>query len=93
MARNPELLRYITCGPWASLEIFEEWYDRTILRDPTIVWYAVYNKAQKEGEEDEFAGVIGLLNTSKQNAMTEVGHVRFSTFSLPLFPLICAYGR
>ena len=67
-------------GPYASAAEFLDWFDNRIWRDPTHTLYAVFDKGADCGE-DQLAGVIGFLNTSRENLSTEVGFV----FTLPPF--------
>ncbi|KAF8206482.1 acyl-CoA N-acyltransferase [Mycena galopus ATCC 62051] len=64
LSAHPELERFF------SVQITPEFLERAFRADAGAVLFAVIHK-----EQDAFAGVIGLLNTSAGNFMTEIGPV------------------
>ncbi|KAH7099875.1 acyl-CoA N-acyltransferase [Auriculariales sp. MPI-PUGE-AT-0066] len=68
----PELWRHYPT-PTAVLEnekTLTEWYETVVEKEPTKFLWAVFDVAS-----DDFAGIIGLLNTSQENMTTEIGYV------------------
>lgn len=61
-------------GPFTTVDAFQQWYCNRIAEDPTQTIFAVYNKG-KDGQLDEFAGMIGYQSASADYASLEIGNV------------------
>jgi len=70
----PELSLHLPWVPFQTLDEFLQWYNARVAPDPTQMLYAVYSKGS-DGQQDEFAGMIGCLNASADHAVLEIGCV------------------
>ncbi|KZW01208.1 acyl-CoA N-acyltransferase [Exidia glandulosa HHB12029] len=76
LSTAPETNRYMPFLAIDSLEAAFAWYDRTFTNDTSgsrALW-ATYDLSSSSSAP-VFAGVIGLLNSSAENLMTEIGFV------------------
>ncbi|KAJ7176863.1 acyl-CoA N-acyltransferase [Mycena filopes] len=79
---HPELFAYTTFGPFASAQDFVSTYiEQRVQPSPGTVLFAVFDLIGGGGTEQQFAGIIGLLDTSPANLSTEIGPV----VTLPAF--------
>jgi len=71
---HPEIYDYLPWEPFSSAQEFAHTAER-IQADRDEVLFAVFDKTQLRGPGATplFAGIIGLLNTSKPNLSTEIG--------------------
>ena len=70
---HPELFKYLSYGPFASIVEFEAFYK--MMSSPEKTLFAIFAKSSPSDENRSLAGVIGLLNASPNNALVEIGYV------------------
>ncbi|KAF4622273.1 hypothetical protein D9613_009224 [Agrocybe pediades] len=74
----PQIFDYLPFGPFKDTNDFIDSFIATrIDPDPGYILFAVWDKTKSNGAEGNgaFAGLIGLINTSKVNLSTEIGCV------------------
>ncbi|KAF8804150.1 acyl-CoA N-acyltransferase [Phlegmacium glaucopus] len=87
----PEIFRYLPFGPFKSADEFMNFYETRIRKDPGYILFAIVDKTklntnlnnddahkvpEDEGHNDgPLAGLIGFVNTSPTDLVTEVGPV------------------
>ena len=71
----PELWRHFPVPSSAveNLDSLTKWYAEVVEAEPSRCLWAVYDV-----ESDDFAGAVGLLNTSVENKTTEIGYASSS---------------
>lgn len=72
LAAAPETNRYMPFLAITSEEAAQKWYDAVFVHDATRCLWATYDLSSGT---PEFTGVIGLLNSSADNFVTEIGFV------------------
>lgn len=75
---HPEIYDNIPIGPYSTAEEFvNEVIESRCQPDPGIVIFAIIDKSDEAQPHakvvNNLAGIIGFMNTSKQNASTEIG--------------------
>jgi len=77
---HPELYRYCPWGPFPDLSSVQHFFEVSVRQVSNLVVWAVIDKTRPDAAHPELgggslAGIIGLLNTSPENLMTEIGLV------------------
>lgn len=84
VAQYPELFSYLPFGPFPHRDIFDPWFEETVLKSQFNIAFAVFDKTRRQEHDyhnGTFAGMIGLLNASPKHLSTELGYIIiFPTF-------------
>ncbi|KDQ19861.1 hypothetical protein BOTBODRAFT_101699 [Botryobasidium botryosum FD-172 SS1] len=77
---HPGLYRYFPWGPFPDLSSTQNFFEVSVRQVAHLVVWAVIDKTRPDPAHPELgggslAGTIGLLNTSPEHLMTEIGHI------------------
>lgn len=72
LAAAPEVYLYLPYGPFADLPAFLTWLE-TVRRDSTTLLFAILDLSR--GPAPVLAGIMGVLKSSRENRMSEIGHI------------------
>ncbi|KAF8873242.1 acyl-CoA N-acyltransferase [Infundibulicybe gibba] len=75
----PNLLQYLPCGPFESVEdLTTGFLEKFNGSDPAHILFAIYDKTRPStayGATHEFAGIVGMINSSAEHLQTEIGYI------------------
>ncbi|KAF8868553.1 acyl-CoA N-acyltransferase [Infundibulicybe gibba] len=75
----PDLLQYLPCGPFESIEDLTTGFLETFNgSDPAHILFAIHDKTRPSTAyraTHEFAGIVGMINSSAEHLQTEIGYI------------------
>lgn len=75
----PEIFRYLPFGPFQDVDDFlTNLIEARVSKDSGYILFAVYDKTRLAASTEHlgaFAGLIGLINSSARNLVTEIGFI------------------
>lgn len=77
---HPELFDYLPFGPYESRESFDSWYEEFNQTPHSNIFFAIFDKTRENAVDKGFAGMIVLLDVSKEQLSAEIGLTILSAF-------------
>jgi RimJ/RimL family protein N-acetyltransferase len=77
---HPELFDYMPSGPYDSREAFDSWFEELTQTPQSNIVFAIFDKTRGNVVDSGFAGMIILVDASREQLATEIGLIILSAF-------------